>query len=195
MRTRTWRSGSYVPLDLFDSPDQDAPTFSLDLTSFVPSHPSGAGTSYVPPDPFKSPDADYVHPPPSTGGTSYAPPPPSAVGLSFDAPPPPGTAGSSVPHMTISHASSSDSDEHGDDPKDYVTPAQQLGFGHRVRSSGELLDDLIESDTIRLLDWNNAMTDLQLRMRFVDKIQAISTVQKWSNWIRRGFRVGKSKSD
>ncbi|KAI5666328.1 hypothetical protein M9H77_16181 [Catharanthus roseus] len=43
-----------------------------------------------------------------------------------------------------------------------------------------LIDDLIELGTIRLLDWNDAMTDIQLDMRFVDKIQAISAVQKWT---------------
>ncbi|KAI5673850.1 hypothetical protein M9H77_14214 [Catharanthus roseus] len=42
--------------------------------------------------------------------------------------------------------------------------------------SGEQIDDLIESGIIRLLDWNDAMTDIQLGMRFVDKIQAISVV-------------------
>ncbi|KAI5654479.1 hypothetical protein M9H77_31666 [Catharanthus roseus] len=31
-----------------------------------------------------------------------------------------------------------------------------------------------------LLDWNEIMVDIQLGLRFVDKIQAISTVQKWS---------------
>ncbi|KAI5668524.1 hypothetical protein M9H77_18377 [Catharanthus roseus] len=39
--------------------------------------------------------------------------------------------------------------------------------------SGEQIDDLIESGTIRLLNWNDVMTDLQLEMRFVDKIQVI----------------------
>ncbi|KAI5682192.1 hypothetical protein M9H77_03420 [Catharanthus roseus] len=48
---------------------------------------------------------------------------------------------------------------------------------------GKQIDDLIELGTIRLLDWNDAMTDLQLGMRFVEKIQAISAVQKWSIWI------------
>ncbi|KAI5683862.1 hypothetical protein M9H77_05090 [Catharanthus roseus] len=31
--------------------------------------------------------------------------------------------------------------------------------------SGEQIDDLIESDTIRLLDWNDTMADLKLGMR------------------------------
>ncbi|KAI5654961.1 hypothetical protein M9H77_32148 [Catharanthus roseus] len=74
------------------------------------------------------------YPPSSAGGASYAPPPPSAVRLSFDAPLPPGTAGSSVPHMPISRAFSSDSNEQSDDLSDDVTLAQQLGIGHRVRS-------------------------------------------------------------
>ncbi|KAI5672714.1 hypothetical protein M9H77_13078 [Catharanthus roseus] len=107
----------YVSPDPFDSPDLDAQTFSLGLTPFVPSYPSRAGTSYLPP---------------STGATSYAPPPPSEVGLSFDAPPPLSTACSAIPHMSISRASSSDSDEYGDNPSDDVTQAQQFGFGHRM---------------------------------------------------------------
>ncbi|KAI5682868.1 hypothetical protein M9H77_04096 [Catharanthus roseus] len=44
--------------------------------------------------------------------------------------------------------------------------------------SGSPIDDLIESGTVRLLDWNDSMTDIQLGMRFVDKVQAISAVQK-----------------
>ncbi|KAI5647792.1 hypothetical protein M9H77_33797 [Catharanthus roseus] len=60
---------------------------------------------------------------------------------------------------------------------------------------GEQIDDLIESEIIRLLDWNDAMIDLQLGMSFVDKTQTISAVQKWSIWIEQEFRVVKSKSD
>ncbi|KAI5680679.1 hypothetical protein M9H77_01906 [Catharanthus roseus] len=48
------------------------------------------------------------------------------------APPAPYTVGSSIQHMPIFIASSSDSDEHDDEPTDMVTSAQQLGFGHRV---------------------------------------------------------------
>ncbi|KAI5675403.1 hypothetical protein M9H77_06353 [Catharanthus roseus] len=95
----------------------------LGFDAICSSHPSGAGTSYIPPDLFDSLDADYVQSPSSTGCTSYAPPPPSVVGLSLDPPPPPGTEGLSVPHMPIFQASSSDSDDHGDDPLDDVTPA------------------------------------------------------------------------
>ncbi|KAI5661344.1 hypothetical protein M9H77_20667 [Catharanthus roseus] len=46
--------------------------------------------------------------------------------------------------------------------------------------SGSPIDGLVESGTIRLLDWNDFMTDIQLGMRFVDKVQAISAVRKWS---------------
>ncbi|KAI5683208.1 hypothetical protein M9H77_04436 [Catharanthus roseus] len=35
--------------------------------------------------------------------------------------------------------------------------------------SGSPIDDLVESGIVRLLDWNNSMTDIQLGMRFVDK--------------------------
>ncbi|KAI5681624.1 hypothetical protein M9H77_02852 [Catharanthus roseus] len=63
------------------------------------------------------------------------------------------------------------------------------------KGSGEQINDLIESGTIRFLDWNDAMIDLQLEMSFVDKTQAISAVQKWYIRIGREFRVVKSKSD
>ncbi|KAI5678562.1 hypothetical protein M9H77_09512 [Catharanthus roseus] len=108
---------SYVLPDPYDSLGRDALTFNLGLTLVALSHPSGASTSY---------------PPSSVRDKSYSSPPSSAVGLSFDAPPPLGTSGSSVSHMPISRASSSDSDEHGDEPVNDVTPAQQLGFRHRV---------------------------------------------------------------
>ncbi|KAI5662186.1 hypothetical protein M9H77_21509 [Catharanthus roseus] len=84
-------SGSYVPPDPFDSLDLDAPTFSLGLTTFALSHPSGAGTLYVPLDPFHNPDVDCVQPSQSAKGTLYALQPPSAIGLSSDALPPLGT--------------------------------------------------------------------------------------------------------
>ncbi|KAI5682238.1 hypothetical protein M9H77_03466 [Catharanthus roseus] len=114
--------GSYILPDPFDTPKLDAPTFSLGLIPFALSYPSRAGTSYVPPNPFNNSYTNYVQPPPS------------AIGLSFDAPLLPSTTSSSVPHMPISRASSSVSHEHGDDPSNDVTPAQQLGFGHRIRS-------------------------------------------------------------
>ncbi|KAI5663583.1 hypothetical protein M9H77_22906 [Catharanthus roseus] len=58
---------------------------------------------------------------------------------------------------------------------DYTQSRAFLDMG-----SGEQIDDLIKSGTIRLLDCNDAMIDIQLGIRFVDKIQTISTVQKWS---------------
>ncbi|KAI5657308.1 hypothetical protein M9H77_26101 [Catharanthus roseus] len=36
--------------------------------------------------------------------------------------------------------------------------------------SGSPIDDLVKSCTLRLLDWNDSMTDIQLGMRFVDKV-------------------------
>ncbi|KAI5666824.1 hypothetical protein M9H77_16677 [Catharanthus roseus] len=36
--------------------------------------------------------------------------------------------------------------------------------------SSSPIDDIIESGIIRLLDWNDSMTDIQLGMRFVDKV-------------------------
>ncbi|KAI5657736.1 hypothetical protein M9H77_26529 [Catharanthus roseus] len=61
--------------------------------------------------------------------------------------------------------------------------------------SGELIDDLIESGTLIFLDWNDSMTDIRLGIRFVEKVQAISTVQKWSIQMDREYRVIKSKSN
>ncbi|KAI5674027.1 hypothetical protein M9H77_14391 [Catharanthus roseus] len=57
--------------------------------------------------------------------------------------------------------------------------------------SGEPIDDLIEFGTLRLLDWNDSMTDIQLGMRFIDKVQEISAVQKWSIRMGREYRVVK----
>ncbi|KAI5650794.1 hypothetical protein M9H77_36799 [Catharanthus roseus] len=37
-------------------------------------------------------------------------------------------------------------------------------------SSGSPIDDIIESGTVRLLDWNDSMTDIQLDIRVVDKV-------------------------
>ncbi|KAI5673235.1 hypothetical protein M9H77_13599 [Catharanthus roseus] len=56
---------------------------------------------------------------------------------------------------------------------------------------GSPMDDLIESGTLRLLDWNNSMTDIQLGMRFVDKVQTINAVRKWSIRTGREYRVVK----
>ncbi|KAI5653554.1 hypothetical protein M9H77_30741 [Catharanthus roseus] len=60
--------------------------------------------------------------------------------------------------------------------------------------SREQIDDLIESGTIRLLNWNGARIDIQLGMRFVEIIQAISAIQKWSIRIGREFKVVKRLS-
>ncbi|KAI5671949.1 hypothetical protein M9H77_12313 [Catharanthus roseus] len=47
--------------------------------------------------------------------------------------------------------------------------------------SDSTIDDLVEYGTLRLLDWNDSMTDIQLGMRFVDKVQAISAVQQYKH--------------
>ncbi|KAI5659911.1 hypothetical protein M9H77_28704 [Catharanthus roseus] len=36
--------------------------------------------------------------------------------------------------------------------------------------SGSPIDDIIESGTVRFIDWNDSMIDIQLGMRFVDKV-------------------------
>ncbi|KAI5659055.1 hypothetical protein M9H77_27848 [Catharanthus roseus] len=73
---------------------------------------------------------------------------------------------------------------------DYTHSGAFLDMG-----SGSPIDDLVESGTIRLLDWNDSMTDIQLGMRFVDKVQAISAVRKYSISVGREYRVLKSKID
>ncbi|KAI5661658.1 hypothetical protein M9H77_20981 [Catharanthus roseus] len=61
--------------------------------------------------------------------------------------------------------------------------------------SGSPIDDIMESGTVRLLDWNDSITDIQLCMRFVDKVQAISAVRKYSISVGCEYRVLKSKID
>ncbi|KAI5672408.1 hypothetical protein M9H77_12772 [Catharanthus roseus] len=73
---------------------------------------------------------------------------------------------------------------------DYIQSGAFLDIG-----SGSPIDDLVESGTIRLLDWNDSMTDIQLGMRFVDKVQAVSTVCKYSISVGREYRILKSKID
>ncbi|KAI5673137.1 hypothetical protein M9H77_13501 [Catharanthus roseus] len=75
-------------------------------------------------DPFHNPDLGF--------SSFQAPSPPGTGSSSFQALPPPGTVGSSTLYMPISTVSSSDTDEHDDEQTDVMTPAQQLGFGHRV---------------------------------------------------------------
>ncbi|KAI5667050.1 hypothetical protein M9H77_16903 [Catharanthus roseus] len=109
--------GSSYQVEPFDSPNLDMSSSSLGLTQPTQSHPPKS----------------YVPPPPGLVFSSFqSPHPPGIESSSFHAPPPPHTVGSSTPHMPISTASSSDLDEHDDEPTDIVTPAQQLGFGHRV---------------------------------------------------------------
>ncbi|KAI5682039.1 hypothetical protein M9H77_03267 [Catharanthus roseus] len=54
---------------------------------------------------------------------------------------------------------------------DYTHAGAFLDMG-----SGSPIDDLVESSTVRLLDWNDSMTNIHLGMRFIDKVQAISAV-------------------
>ncbi|KAI5664466.1 hypothetical protein M9H77_23789 [Catharanthus roseus] len=135
---------------------------------------------------------------PGLGLASFQAPHSTSFGFSrFCAPRPPGAAGSSTPHQPISQASSSDEQERADD----MDGIQHYGFGHRVvqqwessqwfssarydythsgafldMGSGSPIDDLVEFGTVRLLDWNDSMTDIQLGMRFINKVHAISAV-------------------
>ncbi|KAI5662847.1 hypothetical protein M9H77_22170 [Catharanthus roseus] len=61
--------------------------------------------------------------------------------------------------------------------------------------SGSPIDDLVEYGTIRLLDWNGSMTDIQLDMRFVDKVQAVSPIRKYSISMGCEYRVLKIAND
>ncbi|KAI5649576.1 hypothetical protein M9H77_35581 [Catharanthus roseus] len=65
---------------------------------------------------------------------------------------------------------------------DYTHSGAFLDIG-----SGSPIDDFIESGTVRLLDWNDSMIDIQLGMRFVDKVQTISAVRKWSISVGREY--------
>ncbi|KAI5678761.1 hypothetical protein M9H77_09711 [Catharanthus roseus] len=73
---------------------------------------------------------------------------------------------------------------------DYTQSGAFLDIG-----SGSPVNDTIKSGTVRLLDWNDSMTDIQLGMRFVDKVQAVSAVRKYSVSMGREYRVMKSKID
>ncbi|KAI5667504.1 hypothetical protein M9H77_17357 [Catharanthus roseus] len=124
--------GSSDHIDPFDIPDLDMTSFSLSFTPPTQSHPGGLGTSYAPPPSGLGFSSFQAPPPLGLGFSSFqAPPSPGTVSSSFQAHPTSGTVGSSTPHMPIYNASSSDSDERTDD----ATPAQQLGFGHRVMYS------------------------------------------------------------
>ncbi|KAI5668355.1 hypothetical protein M9H77_18208 [Catharanthus roseus] len=54
-----------------DLPRPRCSNIRLGLTPFALSHPSGSGTSYVPPNPFDSSDTDYIQPPPSIGDVQH----------------------------------------------------------------------------------------------------------------------------
>ncbi|KAI5661920.1 hypothetical protein M9H77_21243 [Catharanthus roseus] len=73
---------------------------------------------------------------------------------------------------------------------DYTHSGAFLDMG-----SSSPIDDLVESGNIWLLNWNDFMTDIQLDMRFVDKVHAISAVlfqtgctYKWA-WYARKFTI------
>ncbi|KAI5681616.1 hypothetical protein M9H77_02844 [Catharanthus roseus] len=80
-------------------------------------------------------------------------------------------------------------------------PANLNTRSHRYRLVGVNrrmmipLDNLVESSNVRLLDWNDSMIDIQLGMRFIDKVQAISAVRKWSISVGREYRVLKIAND
>ncbi|KAI5663943.1 hypothetical protein M9H77_23266 [Catharanthus roseus] len=102
---------------------------------------------------------------------------------------------------TVSSQSESD-DDNDPEEEELQTPLNPYPNGRAANSSavlvmgsGSPIDDLVESGTIRLLDWNYSMTDIQLGMRFIDKVQAISAVRKWSISVGREYRAVKSKNN
>ncbi|KAI5672591.1 hypothetical protein M9H77_12955 [Catharanthus roseus] len=105
--------GCSYQVEPFNSPNLGTPSFFLGLMPPTQSRPS-------------------PHPP-SIGSSLFQAPLALRIGSSsFQAPPPPYTIGSSTQHMPISKTSSSDSDEHDDEPTNVVTLAQQLRFGNLV---------------------------------------------------------------
>ncbi|KAI5678424.1 hypothetical protein M9H77_09374 [Catharanthus roseus] len=69
---------------------------------------------------------------------------------------------------------------------DYTHSRSFLDMG-----SGSPIDDIVKSGTVRLLNWNDSITDIQLGMRFIDKVQG----SKWSISVGFEYRVLKSKID
>ncbi|KAI5652296.1 hypothetical protein M9H77_29483 [Catharanthus roseus] len=103
-------------------------------------------------------------------------------------------------------SSQSESDDNNDAEEDELqTPSSQWYSSTRYdytqsgafldMGSGSPIDDFVESSTLRLIDWNDSMTDIQLGIRFVDKVQVISVVRKWLISVGHEYRVVKSKSD
>ncbi|KAI5682698.1 hypothetical protein M9H77_03926 [Catharanthus roseus] len=138
------------------SPDIDIPTFSLGLTPPAQSHPSGLGTSYAPPPPdytvsSESNDDDDT----DTEEEDIQTP----INLIIE---------NTVTQWQSSQRFSSER-------YDYTESGAFLDMG-----LDEQIDDLIKSGTLRLLDWNDSRTDIQLGMRLTDKDQAISAVQNRS---------------
>ncbi|KAI5683736.1 hypothetical protein M9H77_04964 [Catharanthus roseus] len=139
------------------------PCYSEGFTPDPQSLPSGSGTSQMPPAP-------------SLGFAAFQYPHSSAYGFSgVRAPPPPGTAVQQWDQW-FNNAW-----------YDYTQSEAFLDIG-----SVSPVDDIIESGTVRLLDWNDSITDIQLGMRFVDKVQAVSAARKYSVSVGREYRVLKN---
>ncbi|KAI5653580.1 hypothetical protein M9H77_30767 [Catharanthus roseus] len=97
-------------------------------------------------------------------------------------------------------SSQSESDDDNDTEEGELQtpcPNERAANGSAVQDmgSGSPIDVIVESGTIQLLDWNDSMTDIQLGMRFIDKVQAISAVRKWSISVGHEYKVVKSKND
>ncbi|KAI5659763.1 hypothetical protein M9H77_28556 [Catharanthus roseus] len=142
--------------DPFDSSNLDMPSFSLGLTPASQSLPSGSGRRRCLPRP--------------------------------------GTAGSSMPNQPISQAFSSNEEEQrmtwtvfsisasgivlesnqwfSNIRYDFTRSGAFLDMG-----SGSPIDDLVESGTIRLLDWNDSMTDIHCQRSEIPVSNIIQEVQ------------------
>ncbi|KAI5654558.1 hypothetical protein M9H77_31745 [Catharanthus roseus] len=76
----------------------------------------------------------------------------------------------------VSNQSESDDDNDPEEGEFQISPNpcnnERAASGSATvdMGSGSPIDDIIESGTVQLLDWNDSMTDVQLGMRFVDKV-------------------------
>ncbi|KAI5666160.1 hypothetical protein M9H77_16013 [Catharanthus roseus] len=187
--------GGQPTIDPFDRPNLDIPSFSLGLTlGFFE---------------FRAP------PPPGTSGSSTPHQRISQASLSDEEERMDDMDGVQhygfrhrVGKKTTSTVNNDDDEVDGSDGDDAVS-TQSESDDDNDPEEGEFktllnpinsinpfsLDDLVESGTVRLLDWDDSMIDIQLSMRFVGKVQAISTVRKWSISMGREYRVLKIAND
>ncbi|KAI5654931.1 hypothetical protein M9H77_32118 [Catharanthus roseus] len=81
-----------------------------------------------------------------------------------------------IDHLSEDYVASSqsESDDNNDAEEEelqtlVIPVTENISGAFLDMDSGSPIDDLVESSTLRLLDWNDSMIDIQLSMRFVDK--------------------------